>query len=151
MTLRETEADMREERSIADKLRAAWGVVLQKLPKNYHIDYAIKRGDETIGYVECRRRNMHSGKFKTIYLSLKKWLGLSQVNNESHKPTYFVVQLDDKLLYTRADGRELKHSVDGNRRDEPEPVVHIPIEEMKEVKNHATKALRRNGKKERGV
>ena len=40
------------------------------------------------------------------------------------------------MLYTRADGRKLVHTVDGNRNQPLEPVVHIPIAEMKEVKEN---------------
>lgn len=130
----ETAKDLEEEKKMSDKLAKLWHVKIKKLPKNYHIDGAIQKDGETIGYVEFRRRYMNSDKFKTVYLSLKKWLGLSEVNKESHKPTFWVTQMDDKMLYTRADGRELMHTVDGNHKAELEPVVHIPITEMKEVK-----------------
>jgi hypothetical protein len=130
----ETESDLREEKKMADKLSKKWGVELVKLPKNYHIDYAAVRDGVTVAYIEFRRRYMNSDKFKTVYLSLKKWLGLCEVDKEAHVPTFWVTQMDDKMLYTRTDGRKLEQTVSGNRHTDAEPVVHIPIKEMKEVK-----------------
>jgi hypothetical protein len=135
----ETEADLIEERKMAVAVEKNWGVHLVKLPKFYHIDYAVIKDKVVVGYVEFKRRYFNSDRYKTLFLGLKKWIGLVEVNQQAHKPVYLVVQTDDKMLYTRCDGRPLEHTIEGARGAEPEPMVHFEVSEMKEIKPRSDK------------
>ena len=150
----ETEADLAEERKMADKLAKAWGVEVVKLPKNYHIDFCIMEGGDVKGFVEMRRRHIKSTDYDDTFLSLKKWMGLQAVARSTGLPVHWCVQYDDKLCSIKVGEQKFRIGVNGNRmkgyEDGFEPVVHIPQEQLKEVKK-ITWADRMNERKERDM
>jgi len=134
----ETPADLAEEQAMADKVAKLWRCELKKLPKNYHIDFAIMDGGEVKGFIEMRRRHIKSTDYPDTFLSLKKWMGLQAVAKTTGLPVHWCVQYDDKICSIKVADQKLKLGINGNRmrgyEDSFEPVVHIPIADLKEVK-----------------
>lgn len=133
----ETPDDLAQEQEMADKLAKLWHCEMKKLPKNYHIDYAIMQGKKVIGFAEIPRRNINSDAYPETFLSLKKWIGLNDVSKATGLPVYWCVQYNDKMCIIKAENNIFDIGINGNvargYENSFEPVVNIPIEKLKEV------------------
>lgn len=129
----ETEADLKEERSMAAEVSKSCGHPLKKLPKFYNIDYALMSGYEpdakVLGFVEMRRRYNDSTKYPTLLLNWQKWRGLVDNANDSHLPAFFAVRFNDGMKIIQADDRvpdlRLDPRAKGERDSGQELVAHI--------------------------
>jgi hypothetical protein len=132
----ETADDLTRERFVADQLMKVGGLRLQKLPVHYLVDFFHPR---RIVEVKCRQ-HAHDA-YPTLMLSLAKWQAGIYLAHLMHPQTVFVVaagftdgiwtcSVAHKALpdYDIKMGGRTKQTRDGA---DIEPVVHIPVDDMK--------------------
>ena len=141
--LYESEGDLAEEDKIITDLCVAWDCVYHKLPISYRLDFLLETKDQhPLGFVECKRRNIHWNQYPDIMISLSKLVAATSMKTSTGLTTNFVVKTNDALMWCRlndAAGRGDWIRMGGrtvNTRDSAdiEPVIHIPTGEFSEVK-----------------
>jgi hypothetical protein len=143
----ETSDHLALETAVANRVGKAWGATPTKLPKFYKCDWALTRGDSVEAFIEVRCRNFTYEKYPTIIISSEKWAYLVNRDKTLHRPFFFCVRFaDDKIYYVRpshlADAKfvvKMGGRTAGGKNDrgdwqDIEPVVHIPTEAFKQVK-----------------
>lgn len=133
--LYESTADIQNEQQVAQALADRWGCDLAKMPKAYPCDWAFVREGAVVGLAEIKCRKVPSGRYKTLILSLHKWTQLQQFSQ--HTPAVLVARFDDCIKWAPIDGKPRLVAI-GGRQDrgdwqDTEPVIHIPIAEMRTV------------------
>lgn len=129
----ETAYDMADERGVAERLSVLWSCDLRKMPEFYPCDWAFVRSQKVVGLAEGKCRKVMSSAYPTLILSLHKWTDLQRY--AQHTPTLLVARFNDCIKWIPVDGKPREVGI-GGRKDrgdwqDTEPVVHIPIKEMK--------------------
>lgn len=124
--LHESEKDIENERAIVQAVATAWQSEVRFLPTAYHIDAMLLR-DGRCCFVEVRKRNNERNKYKTLALSLQKYVSLTA--HSRYAPTFYVVQWTDGIFWTKVEDAPLPIGYMSRQTGDPrdnEPVVHIP-------------------------
>ena len=130
-TVYENEATLSREREFADMLAGRVDMGLQKLPRQYRVDFAMvdKKSGEVYCWLETKCRTGRS--FKHFMLSLSKWQAGIRLSQETGKPFLigFRWKDGDYILQVNKDYIPLLLVGGRDDRDDPEdiePVVQIP-------------------------
>lgn len=101
------------------------------------IDWYAHNGRFPLANIEMTRRYVDSTKYATVFLRMRKWLILMLAAQGLGRPSYHVVQWNDRIgfidIYS-VDGRRNKMGGRFDRPDAPndlEPVIEIPVLDMR--------------------
>jgi len=133
----ETDGDLRNERAVVEILNKLWGTQAHKMPRAYSLDYMLTRGSEAMAFVEIKCRQVPSGKYDTLMISMAKILKGRAITRETGVPSILVVRWNDKTGYVYMSEIDMDIQV-GGRRDrgdaqDIEPVCMIPIKNFRGV------------------
>ncbi|MDR9428809.1 MAG: hypothetical protein RI553_11970 [Salibaculum sp.] len=133
----ETESDLRNERDVVEVFNKLWGTQAYKLPRAYSLDYLLTRGSDAVAFVEIKCRQVPSGKYDTLMISMAKILKGRAITRETGIPSVLVVKWNDKTGYVHMPEIDMDIRV-GGRRDrgdaqDIEPVCMIPINSFRGV------------------
>jgi len=128
----ESALDIKHELSVKSLLEERWGMVLQKLPVTYNLDYMGTRDGVLLSWIEIKARNITIDQYPSIMLSLTKFLKGIELYTLTKAPFIFVVKTVDGLYYHTYDP-QLTYPIEyGGRTTQTrtpvdrEPVVQIP-------------------------
>ncbi len=145
MTMWENEDDRGRERAAFGFIQEKTGATLVKLPKTYTVDFAALRDGKVVSFGEYKYRNMAWGDYKTIVLSLKKFLAATQLYETTMYRTYFYVEdkngdirYVDITTASRLNGAPRTVTVGGRTKltrdfNDIEPVCHIPVNQFSKL------------------
>jgi len=110
-----------------------------KLPITYRVDFAMEDRGEISSWIEVKCRNNTRNQYPTLSISLNKLMAGVALEERTKKPFFLVVHWEDFLGYIRINTLEGFKITMGGRTDrgdeqDKEPVVHIPVEQFKELK-----------------
>lgn len=137
MTLYETDEDRANQRRVADALAAHWRCGVMKMPERHAVDYLF--GDDNGAmWIEIKKRNVTSTKYKTLMIDKKKLeAGLAHSDGTGF-PFGLVVHWNDGVFFVRVDNLH-RYFIDlGGRADRADAndtdiVVHIPTSEFRRL------------------
>ena len=133
----ETEADLEVEQGVASQLEAEFGLECCKLPISYRIDWAVFKGGNLIGFMELKARNVKKNQYPTLILSLSKLMAGCELASKTNTIFWLGVKWTDSLSVCRITSPfqniEMGGRTDRNDSADIEPVVHLPIEDFKEI------------------
>lgn len=136
----ETKESLSRESLVADEVAKAWACRQVKMPKYYKCDYALARGKMVKAFLEIKCRDVLPDTYETLILSVDKFTFLVEMERSTKIPCFFVVRFTDnsiryaKLSEVKGFTIEIGGRFDRNDDDDTEAVVHIPIGEMKPLK-----------------
>lgn len=140
----ETQEDLDRESRAATIICGVNRCTFTKLNENnYKVDWAFYRGS-LVGWGEYKRRFCDQSKYKTIFLSLAKWMKGMELSDKTGVPFVFYVEWDNSLFWYKGDIEQTKKfeiarggRTDRNENDlgDIEPMIHIPTELFKKVSN----------------
>ena len=102
----ETESNLEKERSLALFFEQTYECTLRKLPIRYHLDFAIERNGQIVGFVEVKVRNQTFDQIKKMggyKLSFAKWCAAEQMCKVSGLTFVLLVGFSDQVRYARID------------------------------------------------
>lgn len=162
----ETSEDRKNQMEIANAVAAARGCQVQAMKAHSAVDFAaVHAVPSPDGYqssvaavrfwFEVKHRHIAYGQYKTLILSLHKWMDGYQLAKDTGKPFVFFVRFKDNSIYyividkTPAEmdfvvaigGRASRTLADGTVTLDPndiEPVVHIPMSAFKPLQRPET-------------
>ena len=139
MSILEQPADVDNEHTAAARLEAAWGVKLHRFPRLHAVDWYAEREDRLVGYVEIKVRTVTADSYPTVFLSLRKYASLTNLEHATGIPSTFVAGFAcGSLLWIRTSDVDARSIVMGGRTDrgltmDREPMVNVPIADMVSV------------------
>jgi hypothetical protein len=104
--LYETEGNLEKERQVALFFEQTYQCTLRKLPIRYHLDFAIERGGQIVGFIEVKVRNHTFEQIKKMggyRLSFGKWCAAEQMSRVSGLSFILLVGFLDQVRYARID------------------------------------------------
>jgi hypothetical protein len=139
------DGDRANERVVAELIEKAWGCKTYRFPDLFHLDFYAEKNRKMVAVIEIKCRAMPSdgSKYRDVYLSLQKWLHLTEVSSAFLCSGIFVVKFEDDVVkYIRVDEVDPRyHIMSGTVRqreiDSPskwEPMILVPIKDMREVR-----------------
>ena len=105
------------------------------------IDWVANKFGRVVGYIELKTRHHTSDKYPTVFLNVRKWLALMLTEIGTGTPSLFVVRFTDKLMKINVsdiDARNMRMGGCKKRvksENDIEPVIEVPIEDMKVLKD----------------
>ena len=133
----ETEKDRQNEKAVAVAIESAWKLRTVKMPKSYHLDYALTNEDNSLrGFVEikCRKNNRYD--YQTYMISLSKVLIAKRLTESTNLCSFLVVKwLDDIAWVYFNDPHTLGFGGRTDRNDsaDQEPVAFYRISDFKQL------------------
>ena len=76
----ETDADLMNEKDVANKIASARGYMMQKLAPMSRMDYAAFSTEGLKAFIEIKRRKVLRSKYDTVMLGMEKVLWARQVS-----------------------------------------------------------------------
>lgn len=136
--LYETQEDLDNEDSIASIIKIKWGLTAIKMPRSYHLDYALRDGQYNIrAFAEIKTRTTNKLKYSTYLISLAKIMNARRLTEYTGLSSILIVKWLDEVgwINLKTDGK----LGFGGRRDrndwqDQEPVIFLPIEQFKSLK-----------------
>ena len=131
--------DVDNENAAATRLEAAWAVKLHRYPRLHSIDWYAERADELVGYVEIKSRTVTADQYPTVFLSLRKYLALTTLEQATGIPGTFVAGFAcGSLRWIRTRDVDARHvtiagRTDRGRPEDREPMILVPIPDMTAV------------------
>jgi hypothetical protein len=156
----ETSNDRRNQQEIADavaRLRGR-GLRAQALKTHSVVDFALVRdipnpdgsrgtAPRIMAWLECKHRHIMKGQYKTLILSMHKWIDGLNYSKATNKPFVFAVRFkDNSIHYIKIDktpaemgyevvlgGRASRKGNDGATYFDPDDiefVIHIPMTDL---------------------
>ena len=104
--LYETESNLEKERQAALFFEQTYQCTLRKLPIRYHLDFAIERDGNIVGFIEVKVRNHTFEQIKKMggyKLSFAKWCAAEQISRVSGLSFILLVGFLDQVRYARID------------------------------------------------
>ena len=133
----ETKADLEVEKVVASQLKAEFGLDCRKLPVSYRIDWAVFKGKKLVGFMELKARKVAKNKYPTLILSLSKLMAGCELASKTNTIFWLGVKWSDTFGVCRITSPfgniEMGGRIDRNDSADIEPVVHLPIEDFKEL------------------
>jgi len=111
-----------------------------KLPMSYRMDYAmITEQKEITSWIEVKTRKHNKGRYETLAIGLNKLMAGIALEERTKLPFFLIIAWDDFIGYIRISSLEGFKIAMGGRTDrdddqDQEPMVHIPVEQFKELK-----------------
>lgn len=136
----ESEEHLTEEAKVAYLLAEVWSATPSKLPKFYKCDWALVIKTNIKALLEIKCRDIMPDQYDTVILSADKWTYLINIDRALGVPALFCVRFADKSIrYIRPSHQKgflVKLGGRNDRQDwqDVEPVVHIPVDQMRIVK-----------------
>lgn len=129
------------EAATAEIVGKIWNVKFNSYPSLNPIDYWCERNGRILYHAEIKGRNHASDEHETIMFAMKKWMHLLVSVYHMDIPACILFHLLDGIYVIDAlkISPETKKGVGGRRfsrysnRDEREPVVYIPMNDLKLV------------------
>jgi len=137
----ESEEDRQRQATAALFIERRWHCVVEDLsPFLYEIDWCLRRDDRICAFAEYKYRDRQ---YPEMMLSLAKWAKLRQLGWTARVPALMIYQFEDgSMMYFDAVSylhvKELKVLWGGNDRGQngdKEPVIMLPLKDMKPVKS----------------
>ncbi len=96
--------DLATQRAVAARFSDQVGYTCNELPTLHHADYRltslVKDGiQETVGFLEVRRRLIKSTKYKTVMVGQPKYEWLQTTGRKLNVPVFFVFVYNDRSLF----------------------------------------------------
>ena len=95
----ETDKDVANEKDVADKIAAARGYMMVKLPPMSKMDYAAFSTEGIKAFIEIKRRNVVKAKYDEMMIGLEKVMWARQAKEMFGISCFFFVQWEDALGY----------------------------------------------------
>lgn len=95
----ETNKDVANEKNVAEKIAAARGYMMVKLPPMHPMDYAAFSTEGIKAFIEVKCRNVDKAKYDTMMIGMEKVLWARQVKQSFGISCFFFVQWEDALGY----------------------------------------------------
>jgi hypothetical protein len=133
--------DHASEEAAARILEAAWKCRLHRFAQFDSIDWWAERDGRMVALVEIKTRSHAAGKFPTVWLNVRKWLAMSLGSAGLGVPALFVVRFADSLRWVNVGQVDASQQrIAGCRqvvkaRTDREPVIDIPVVQLREVVN----------------
>lgn len=131
--------DKVSEQAIADQLARAWGLDVHLYKSTLcPLDGYIVKDERVVAVLEIKRCARTSTRYRTVVLSLRKWLALTLAGIGQGIRGVYVVHFEDRTMSIdvakippglRMGGRIRPHGGHNDR----EPMLDVPIELMDEV------------------
>tara|TARA_R110000796_G_scaffold197524_1_gene313856 strand:+ start:1095 stop:1523 length:429 start_codon:yes stop_codon:yes gene_type:complete len=134
----ESSGDRRNESDVARALESRWDCRLHKLPKQYRMDYFATRGGVGLAFIEVKCRTHSSTRYKTLMLSLAKYMAAKTMGQATGLPVFLVSRYTDATKFVSLMQDDFPMSMGGRTatsRDERdlEPIIQIPTERMSDL------------------
>lgn len=138
----ETSKDLDREKQIAQVLNDAWNCTLVKMSVKYHLDYAITRNEEVVGYCELKSPNYALADFKRFggfFISLDKFMAARRLYEATKSPCMIVINATDGVWYATFHDAiltsiKIKGRKDRNDWQDMEPCVVLNTDQFKLLK-----------------
>lgn len=136
----ETALDLKNETAAIRMLEFVSKRHARKLPVSYRIDFAmVDEEDHVTSWVEVKCRKNPKSKYPTFAIGITKLMAGISFEEKTGKPFVLVVQWSDFLGYVRISSLKGYMIAYGGRKDrmdpaDEEPMVHIPIDNFKQLK-----------------
>jgi hypothetical protein len=135
----QTRADQDNEQEVADLVANAWKCRVGRFGMLSAVDWYAERHGRLVGVLELKSRTHDAGKFKTVFLNVRKWLALNLASTGLGCPALFVVRFTDGVRWiqlTEVDATN--HRIAGCSRlvkskSDVEPVIEVDIAKMKSI------------------
>ena len=135
--LYETQEDLENEKSVASIIKSVWDLTAVKMPRAYHLDYALKDGQDTLrGFAEIKTRTTNKGKYPTYLISLSKIMNARRLTEYTGLSCILIVKWLDNIGWINLDIEgELGFGGRKDRNDwqDQEPVIFLPIDKFKRL------------------
>ena len=128
-----------KEKDFKEDIQRKWNCQLKKLAIDYSFDYVILKQGEIKGFLEIKKRNLHSKDYNDSMINLNKWMKAKQLRDSTKLPTILACRYTDKDIYCKlTDDTKYKlrwGARTKNTRDwqDIQPAVHILMSEFKEL------------------
>jgi hypothetical protein len=134
----ESSHDLDQEQSVASVLSKAWNCEFHKLPISYHVDWMLMREGKGVAFAELKSRKVPSTQYKTLMLSLSKWIKGNDLRRATTLPFLIIAKFTDGIFYLDSYSADVDFGIGGrtDRGDSQdiEPVVYMEIQHFKKVK-----------------
>lgn len=135
-----TDADRRRQAEVARILDAAWGCEHYEFAAFFPIDWYAVKAAQVIGVSELKCRNIPHDEFSTVFFSVRKWIALNMAQIGLGVPAVFVVRFTDEIRWIRVGLNMGELTLGGTDngiigRAGKEPVIEVPIDEMRVVRS----------------
>jgi len=144
-----TAEDDANEASIAKLVEAHFNCQAHPMARLAAIDWVFNRNDRIVGVGELKIHRMHSRKFDTVLLSLRKWLALLLAGEGMGVPPIYVSQWSDWTAWVDVrtiDAHSIRiggcQSRGTDSRSNIEPLILIPLSKFREVAPHGYETTR---------
>ena len=91
----ETEENLEDERQAGIRFSEKFGVRMEKLHKDFFLDFAVYRKEKLWCFVEVKRRHYTFGKYEDVILSNAKTIDAVHFAMENGVPAIFMGVFDD--------------------------------------------------------
>ena len=132
-----TEDDERSEDETAKAIESAWRCECCSFGKLSPVDWFFVRAGRLVGVGELKTRTHESGKYKTVFLNVRKWLALSLAAHGLGVPAVFVVRFTDVVKWIDVAGIDASMVRIGGctkivkSRNDIEPIIEVAVNAMK--------------------
>lgn len=136
MVIRYNEIAKRNEQKIQAILEKVWKITLRHTEPFAPADFYIIENDSIVGAIEIKTRSHKFGKYPTIWMSLRKYISLKNLNL---KDIYYVINYPNTVRYIKLDDIDSSKIVTSGRTDrvdapnDIETLIEIPIYELREI------------------
>jgi hypothetical protein len=138
--------DEANEQAIAELLAAAWGCEVRPFAKLSVLDFYAVREGRLVGVAELKSHPYESTKYPTTWLAVRKYMALVLADIALGVPGVFVARFADKSFWIPisqiyAKGAVMRGITGENeykRRGDTEPIINVPIKNMRELGKHKT-------------
>lgn len=131
--------DVLAETEVAARLEADWKCVLHRFGLLSPIDWYSTRDGRMVGVLELKTRSHARATHETVFLNIRKWLGLMLAQTGLGVPALFVVKFTDDIGWCRiTDIDASRHRIAGCTRrvksaSDIEPVIEVPVALLKSL------------------
>jgi hypothetical protein len=133
--LYETATDLVAERAIAETIAGVFDRQIEKLPKQYRLDFAVTDTERRVrAFLEVKRRHNAHDRYPDAILSLSKVVAAKHLSEVVGVRSWFAIQWDDAIGYAPLDGHytvSMTGRTDRGDWQDIEPHCHIPLADFK--------------------
>lgn len=143
---RSSPEDVKKEEAVRAIIEAAWGCKLTRFGHMAPIDWFVTRHERLTGLIELKNRKPTSAEKPTVIISVRKWLALMLGAAGLNCKAIFMVNFADGLFWIPvAEIDATRHRIGGwpstqRAANDVEPVIDVPIAQMRELKAPEKKA-----------
>lgn len=137
MPIRYNDKDRANEARVATILEGAWRCKVTSFGHMAPVDWYFSRAGALIGVAELKCRSTPMGQYKTVFLSIRKWLALLNCAVCIGVPALFIVDFNDSIGYINVlDVDASKVSIGGMKErtysvTNIEPMIEVDVADLK--------------------